>query len=147
MSRYFNFGKTPLLIAMAILISSCSKNSASNQESASPGVAPLANQGDGVSAGQLRIQSIASSNVTLATKNSCRVYFQACKDAGFELGKINGNRLIGDCLIKLLQGQTAKSSVTGRVAVLPVNGDANDCMKNVHHEKQPPTAEQKAVSL
>ena len=67
-------------------------------------------------------------------KNACKPYRLACMNAGFKLGdKTVGNRLIGDCMLKLIEGQSVKSVSTGKTAAPPSGADAKACQALIHH--------------
>lgn len=68
----------------------------------------------------------------------CRPLRLACESAGFTLNNAkSGNKLIKDCLVKLATGQSATSSVTGRVAQAPAGADIQSCAGKIHRGKKP----------
>ena len=72
------------------------------------------------------------------SSHPCEPYRLACANAGFKVGKVAGNRLIGDCMVNLLANQVATSKVTGKTALVPVGNPAS-CKLNIHHGTKLPT--------
>ena len=84
--------------------------------------------------------SLASAQSIQDTQSPCRPFRLACQAAGFTLvGAVKGDRLIADCMDKLLAGQPATNSISGLVAAVPVGSDASACAAHVHHGKKPTT--------
>jgi hypothetical protein len=70
----------------------------------------------------------------------CRPFRLACVSAGFMLQNATaGNRLIADCIEKLIDGQSAVSPVSKQSALAPSGADAKSCAVHIHHGNKPTT--------
>lgn len=83
------------------------------------------------------VPASATGGVRAASNNSttspCAPFRAACEDAGFVLKDYTaGNRLISDCMLKLVAGSTATSPLTGKTAFSPDGADGNSCLENIH---------------
>lgn len=67
------------------------------------------------------------------SNSPCHSFRIACAQAGFQLGTTKGNRLIGDCIIPLINGKTPTSSVTSLTAQIPSGAQAAACASRIHH--------------
>jgi hypothetical protein len=61
-------------------------------------------------------------------------------DAGFILNnKTAGNRLIGDCIAKLVINQSVQNPSTGQNVQQPTGANPTACATNIHHGGTPTT--------
>lgn len=127
--------------ASAPLPTSSAPNQAANQE-ISQGAIPQAIPSS-IANGPHHMSASAIS----AIKNSsspCNPIRVLCQDAGFVLDSTTkGNRLIGDCMSKLVTGQSVQSP-SGEQVDPPAGANLTACAANIHHGTAPTTGTKSA---
>lgn len=121
--------KRILAISIWLMLSACSK------------LQPAAGVTDNASTRM----SLASIQSISDSASPCQPYRLACAGAGFSLQASAGNRLIGDCMKKLLAGQPATSPVSGQVAQVPLSANAAACKSHLHEHAKTTIGSKSAV--
>jgi hypothetical protein len=130
---YRNEFKAALALAV-ILLTGCSKFDVTSPGLSKSSQSSAASAVGTAKSGQMSAEAVANIN---DAKNPCHPVRIACLNAGFVLGDSrDGNRLIHDCMKKLIANEVA-TSLSGKIAVPPSKVELLACAPHIHTEHKP----------